>query len=262
MQPQPFDTYAATYDDHFTRSMIGSAQRAQVRKLLNRFLTTGMKNILEVNCGTGEDAIWLACKGYAVTATDSSEGMLRTAENKTQNSSVQLAQVASQNIATLQPQTFDLVFSNFGGLNCLDPEELQQFCTGCDQLQKKDGLVALVIMGTHCRWERWYYRLKKEPATAQRRKNGNGVPTRINDVDFRTWYYAPSEIAQLFAESYKTLLVRPIGLFVPPSYLEGFFKKYPFLLRVLVVLDRLFARFAFQADKADHFFILLQKTRS
>lgn len=262
MQPQPFDSYAASYDDHFSRAMIGKAQRKQVRRWLDPFLTAKIKHILEVNCGTGEDAVWLACKGFAVTATDSSGGMLDAASGKTQGTSIRLAQLASQNIATLQPQSFDLIFSNFGGLNCLDRKELLQFVKGCEVLQKKGGLVALVIMGTACRWERWYYRLKKDPGTALRRKNKAGVPTCIDGVDFFTWYYKPSEIVDLFADSYKTLLVRPVGLFVPPSYLEGYFKKHPFLLRVLVTLDRLFARFNFQADKADHFFILLQKTSS
>ena len=66
-----FDTAAAMYDDTFTYSVIGKLQRQYVHLHLTNILNeTKPKKILEINCGTGEDAIWLAKQNYKVTATD------------------------------------------------------------------------------------------------------------------------------------------------------------------------------------------------
>ena len=52
-----FDSLAAKYDDLFTRSMIGRAQRGVVWDALIDTFEPGA-HILEVNCGTGEDALF------------------------------------------------------------------------------------------------------------------------------------------------------------------------------------------------------------
>ena len=52
-------TASPSYDDLFTRSAIGRAQREVVWKILFRHFDPG-DHILELNCGTGEDAVFLA----------------------------------------------------------------------------------------------------------------------------------------------------------------------------------------------------------
>ena len=41
--------------------------------------------VLEIGCGTGEDALFLAQQGIHITATDASEEMLRITREKTEN---------------------------------------------------------------------------------------------------------------------------------------------------------------------------------
>ncbi len=78
---QAFDSLAARYDDLFTRSMIGRAQRGAVWKVLTETFKPG-DHILEINCGTGEDALFLARNGISVVACDASEQMIRTARQR------------------------------------------------------------------------------------------------------------------------------------------------------------------------------------
>ena len=66
-----FDRIAQDYDQIFTNSLIGRAQRDAVWKVLTRTFRTNDK-ILELNCGTGEDAIFLAGNGISVIALDAS----------------------------------------------------------------------------------------------------------------------------------------------------------------------------------------------
>ncbi len=76
-----FDQAAATYDNYFTFSEIGKKQRALVYEKLQKQLKDTNK-ILEINCGTGEDAIWLANQNFLVTATDISKNMIEIAQSK------------------------------------------------------------------------------------------------------------------------------------------------------------------------------------
>ena len=150
MQPQAFDTYATGYDTHFTNSLIGKAQRQQVYRQVKKYISFRAKKVLEINCGTGEDATWMARQGATVLATDISEGMLRVTERKTAGLEVKTKQIKSQEIGQLAPEIVDLIFSDFGGLNCLSRKELMDFKNGCVQLQTTSGQLAFVIMGTAC----------------------------------------------------------------------------------------------------------------
>ncbi|WP_315817338.1 methyltransferase domain-containing protein [Paraflavitalea speifideaquila] len=78
-----FDVLAADYDTSFSHSLTGHAQRMVSRAWLQSFLAgKGTLRILEINCGTGEDALWLASLGHTVIATDQSERMIGEAREK------------------------------------------------------------------------------------------------------------------------------------------------------------------------------------
>src|SRR4030095_16876991 len=78
-----FDAIAIEYDKNFNESLIGREQRHVTRHWLQKFLQKKKKlDILEINCGTGEDALWLASLGHTVVATDQSAEMIFEAEKK------------------------------------------------------------------------------------------------------------------------------------------------------------------------------------
>ena len=64
-----FDAIAEEYDRIFTDSVIGKAQRSLVHAALNDRFYMGQR-ILELNCGTGEDAILLASQGLGAGQVD------------------------------------------------------------------------------------------------------------------------------------------------------------------------------------------------
>ena len=80
---QAFDNAAIDYDREFTESHIGRMLRQRVWSYMDRILMGSRKaEILELNCGTGEDAVFFARRGHRVTATDSSQEMIRMASQK------------------------------------------------------------------------------------------------------------------------------------------------------------------------------------
>ncbi|MGB2772026.1 MAG: methyltransferase domain-containing protein, partial [Anaerolineae bacterium] len=96
-----FDDSAATYDDAFTESTIGRLLRAAVWRRLDAQFRAGDR-VLELNCGTGADAIHLAQRGVHVLATDVSEAMLAVTRRKVAQAGMEeLVQVAKLDIADL-----------------------------------------------------------------------------------------------------------------------------------------------------------------
>src|SRR5215475_9142538 len=124
----PFDALAPHYDDLFTNSHIGHAQRQVVWTKLQEVFKPGDR-ILEINCGTGVDAVYLARMGVRVLALDSSAGMIAATERRLDKESmhefVTCRQLAIEDLGQLNGVgLFDGVLSNFGGLNCVS--DLQQ----------------------------------------------------------------------------------------------------------------------------------------
>lgn len=79
--PRPFDGVAADYDARFTDQVLGRWLRETVWERLGAAFAAG-DHVLELGCGTGEDAIWLARRGVRVTATDIAAEMLAVASRK------------------------------------------------------------------------------------------------------------------------------------------------------------------------------------
>ena len=79
----PFDAVAERYDEAFTLSGIGRAQRRAVRNELAGKFQAGDR-ALEIGCGTGVDACFLAERGVRVVATDSSSQMVAVTARRVQ----------------------------------------------------------------------------------------------------------------------------------------------------------------------------------
>ncbi len=262
--PNDFDESANNYDEVFTYSEIGKAQRNRVYHYLNTgildpYHKKSHLNVLEINCGTGEDAHFFWEKGHKVLATDISEKMIDKAISKYPNTSIEFKK---QDIRSMDHgvfnQKFDLIFSNFGGLNCLDRHEVKEFILKSSELLNPFGKMVLVVMPKKCLWERGYFMLKGQFRKAFRRNTNDKVLSDVNGVKVPTWYYQPKEMASFASMDYHTALVKPIGISIPPSYLEPFFKNKKILLKTLVRIEKLLVH-KFFAGYADHYIISFQK---
>lgn len=263
MKPRPaFDAYAADYDSAFTHSQIGRLQRAQVWKALLPYLNRPLK-ILEVNCGTGVDALWLAEQGHDVLATDISPAMIEICRKKLQQHTpagkieFQVADFAQlDKLSSSAP--FDLIFSNFGGLNCIDANATRAFSQQCSRLLGPEGLLFLVYISKACRWEEYYFRYQGDKEKAGRRQTSGPVISDVEGKEVEIWYYLLEELKILYSESFQCIDQFPIGLFVPPSYLEEWFVNRSKLLHGLAWMDKWCRRKGW-ADYGDHIGLVLKK---
>ena len=73
-----FERLAPRYDELWTGTAIGRAQRNAVWCVVDRLFLPGDR-ILDIGCGTGEDAVHLAAGGVSVLAVDASPAMVARA---------------------------------------------------------------------------------------------------------------------------------------------------------------------------------------
>jgi ubiquinone/menaquinone biosynthesis C-methylase UbiE len=78
-----FDGLAREYDAQFTATALGTLLRRITWRNFERVFAQ-RESLLDIGCGTGEDAIHLASLGHRVVATDASLPMIRMAGRKAQ----------------------------------------------------------------------------------------------------------------------------------------------------------------------------------
>ena len=255
----PFDAAAIDYDAVFTDTCVGRLQRERVWQLIGQV----EGEVLELNCGTGEDAIWLAQNGCRVLATDASEAMLRIAEKKIRanpsNLSITLEMCRIEHLEGFSGTGFDLILSNFGGLNCVPPETLPQLGQVVTSKLRPGGRFVAIVMGRFCWWETLYFLIKGQFRNAFRRLGKLPVSAPLgNGSTVQTWYYTPGRFRRLICCETSGYLemteTRPVGFWLPPSYLDPFFRKHPRFLSLLGKLENAFSG-TLAALAADHFLI-------
>jgi ubiquinone/menaquinone biosynthesis C-methylase UbiE len=231
-----FDQQAPLFDDQYGGDTIIQYKRKRVRDHILSHIKPG-STLLELNAGTGEDAIFFARSGHTVHATDISAAMQerlieKSASNELQvNLSNELCSYTE--LHKLQNRgPYDLIFSNFAGLNCT--HELPKVLRSFDGLLKPGGLVTLVILPKFCLWETLLM-LRGKFKTAFRRFSGSrGTRAHIEGKYFRCWYYNPSFVIKHLNVSFEPVAIEGLCTLVPPSYLQGFAEKHPRLYRTLV----------------------------
>jgi len=254
-----FDAFAESYDLLFTDTITGRAQRHQVWAHLLLVFPPGGR-ILELNCGTGEDARFLARHGRSVVACDASAAMLDVARNHTQETGVarvQYLHVANEDLRVLAGSgLFHGAFSNFSGLNCVS--DLAQVARDLARLVIVGGKVLLCLWGRVCISEVLWYLAHGQPRKATRRFTGRAT-ANLGGKTIRVFYPTLREVQRSFSPWFRLRSRRAIGLFVPPSYAEPVIRNHRKLLERLEWLDSVCGAWPIFRSAGDH--MLLEFTR-
>lgn len=194
--------------------------------------------ILELNAGTGTDALRLARRGYHVHATDLAPGMVAAIEQKARtvglDDRLTVQRCSFTQLEQVTHGPFDAVFSNFGGLNCV--EDLRLVTRPLGKLLVRGGVVTWVIMPPICPWE-WLQVLHGDRHTAFRRLRRGGVLAHVSGISFRTYYFTPHRVIEAFGRAYQVLRLEGLSVFAPPADRKEFARKHPGWYRALVRID-------------------------
>jgi SAM-dependent methyltransferase len=253
----PFDALAADYDAAFTESQIGTRMRRAVHgRLLARFRPG--HRLLELNCGTGEDAVFLARQGLEVVATDLSPAMVQATRAKVRQAGLEgrvaVRALAIEALATIPERgAFDGALSNFGGLNCV--EDLGAVASGLARVLRPGAFAMLCVMGPLVPWEWLWYLGRGEPGRAFRRLRPGGVAWRGLTIR----YPSIGTVRRRFAPDFRLLRVSAVGSFLPPSYAEAWAARHPALLERLDRWERRTATWFPFPWLADHYLLELER---
>jgi ubiquinone/menaquinone biosynthesis C-methylase UbiE len=237
MSTAVFDKLASQYDQLWTRSPVGRLQREAVWRHIGPLFQPG-QSALDLGCGTGEDALRLMQSGLRVHAIDASSAMVRIARSR----GVDAETLPIENCGRLH-DTFDVVLSDFGALNCI--EDIESLREPLARLVRPGGYLIVCVIGRFCLWETAWALLRRQPAKAFRRWRKSAM----SSLGIRVFYPSKRRLQASFHPRFRLANWRGIGLSVPPSYVTGLTEG---ALRKLDSFDRLLARWPVLRGFSDH----------
>jgi ubiquinone/menaquinone biosynthesis C-methylase UbiE len=255
-----FSKQSEHYDSDDFKNPILTEWRNQVYAHLNKYLKPA-SIILELNSGTGIDAIRLAELGHFVHATDVAAGMINQIRKKVAKRAllnIFCTQLSFEKLDQLGIEPVDYIFSNFGGLNCT--EDLTKVTRHFPSLLKPGGFVTLVIMPPVCLWE-WFWIFKGHGKKAFRRLNKSGAIAHLEGEHFQTFYYSVREIKKALGDNFRLIACEGLGSLSPPPSKIEFAIQHPRFYTLLRRVDRFFSRIFPFNRWADHTIATFQKIK-
>jgi ubiquinone/menaquinone biosynthesis C-methylase UbiE len=251
-----FDEMAPCYDVSFTHTAVGQALREMVWSRLKSTFRAS-ERVLELGCGTGEDARWLARSGIEVVATDASEKMLEIASAKLGRerggAPVAFRCMRMEDLAGLEDaRLFDGAFSNFGAINCV--ANLPTLVAEVARRLAPGARLVWVVMGRHVPWEWIWYTVRGKPGKALRRYKRHGAQWRGMSITYPT----PRELSAVLGTHFEVVRVSALGCALPPSYAAGWLEHAPGALAVLRRLEAAAHGCPALAGIADHYILEAQ----
>jgi len=204
-----FDRVAHVYSELWSDAKAGRLQREAVWRHTGHLIRAGSR-VLDLGCGTGDDALMLTSCGASVTGIDSSPEMVRVA-----CASGVDARVCPIEHLDRVDGSFDVVWSNFGALNCVEnPGGLRDSLA---KATRPGGHLVVCTMNRVCAWETLWYLSHGEFAKSARRWRGEASSSLLA----RVFYPTAKTITRAFAPNFRLVARHGIGVAVPPSYVSG-----------------------------------------
>lgn len=173
----PFDQIAPAYARLWSETPHGRAQRQQVWRQFDGVFRAGDR-VLDLGCGTCDDALHLAARGVEVVGIDASQKMVEL--GRARGADARLLPI--EQLARL-PGPFSGAISNFGALNCV--RDLRRVARELARLLNPEARAALCVMGRF----RW-----REPRRWWGRAHWRGIPV---------YYRSAREISRDFAPEFR-----------------------------------------------------------
>jgi SAM-dependent methyltransferase len=230
-----FDAVAPDYDS--TYGPQGNTVMAWLRReslaLLQETFPPGSR-LLEIGCGTGDEALRLARAGCTILATDVSPAMAAQTRAKARAAGLAdqvtaLALPAGRLEALRPSRPFDGAYASFGPLNC-EPD-LPLLNVALARLLRPGAAFVCSVMARWCPFEIAWFLLHARPRAAFRRlrrgwqsapvAGGAGVQASV-----AMRYLSVGDMARVFAPAFAIERTLSLPLLLPPPYLDGLFRRY------------------------------------
>ncbi len=217
--------------------------------------------LLELNAGTGIDALFLAFGGIRVFATDISDKMIEIIKEKVKREKVEnlvKAKLCSfDEINSIRKNNFDGIISNFGGLNCIN--DFNKLGKDLSLKIKQGGKFIAVVMNKICPWEIFYYAMRFDFKNVFRRAKEEGIEAALGNELVKTYYFTPAQFGGFFEKQFRVKKIYTLGLFTPPPFLIGIYRRLTPIVKIFMKIDELLKGIFPFNRIGDHFIIIMEK---
>jgi ubiquinone/menaquinone biosynthesis C-methylase UbiE len=209
---QFYDSLAAIYDDKYENPSIGYMRHVE-SSVISRHIRGRQMRILDLGCGTGSSAVYLAKRNHEVVGVDISPEMIAAAQLRAAGAGVESRTTFL--VANIQhlpplPGRFGLALSTFGALNHVR-----------DLKATFRGLAPTLTVGS-----RFVFSLANMPDRFSRKRQSDETESKwkrleMKEVGKAVWtrFYNRSEVEVALCESgFRPLHVAGIFYLVRPSY--------------------------------------------
>ncbi len=232
-----FSQTARRYDEFALDHPHLSRMRARVHARVARLVPAG-STILELNAGTGTDAVELARRGYLVHATDVAPGMLSRLRDKVEqfrlDDRISVEERSFLQLDGVPGAPFDAVFSDLGGLNCT--RDLRPVVAGVRRILRPGGVVVWVLMPPICLWE-LATAFTGQFELAFRRLRRGGTIAHLEGREFPVYYFSPRRALASFGSDFELLGVEGLAVATPTVESKNLARRHPRVYAALARLD-------------------------
>lgn len=242
-----FGAEACAYDEGFGRNPVGLLFRYVLQERLRALWPPGSR-VLDLGCGTGEDALFLASRGVFVHALDIAPQMIgqaraKAAERGIDERGVRFEVRAAEDVAGAG-DAFDGAYSAFGALNCAD---LAAVARGLRAALRPGAPLLVSLMGR-----------RPLPALIERALTGRGEAPRgrsapsVGGNPLPVSYPTLGEAKQAFGDDFGWRAVSALGVLVPGPGHAPWVRDHPQAFGLLAALEGLVRGWPLLRSLGDH----------
>jgi SAM-dependent methyltransferase len=242
-----FDREAGVYDAGFGSNPVGRLFRFVFQQRLLELFPPGSR-LLDVGCGTGEDALFLASRGRSVVGIDVAAGMIDRARRRSEacgreGARVTFEALAAEDAAQL-PAPFDGAYSDFGALNGAD---LRAAGRGLAAVLRSGAPLLLSLMGPDAL-----------PDRLARAALGRGEPRlaakpRVSGVSVDVRYPPPDEARAQLGDAFSWRRGFALGVLMPGPHHAGWAIRHPQAFALLAAAEESLRGLSLLRGLGDHY---------
>jgi SAM-dependent methyltransferase len=241
-----FASEARTYDEGFGRNPVGLVFRHVFQDRARALFAPGSR-ILDLGCGTGEDALALAASGLAVEALDPVPAMVERARSKAALLGVSEERCRFHVLAAEELHSlgggFDGAYSDFGALNCAGLPAVGRALAAA---LRPGAPVLLSLLGPHPLPD-----TVRRFLTAEGTRRGEGDPV-VGGRAIPVAYPRPSQVQEALGPAFTWHGGFALGVVLPPPDAAAWAEAHPQAFGMLAALEGLVRRAPFLRGLGDH----------
>jgi len=250
-----YDAYAGRYDSLLSENRINAYMRSAMTSFEQETFQPGQR-LLEVGCGTGDEAVALASRGCNVVGTDPSKEMIRVARGKAEALHLErrltffvgYARDLERALASEADASFDGSYSSFA----LSYEnDLASVRNALRRLLRPGGILLASVMNRMSGLE-WALALGSlHPALAGRRLRPRTLH-KVGVVETTVYCRTPEQLRRALSPGFRLERLRGLPVMLPPHYVNRPLLRWPSLVSALGKLDARVAGWPVLRDLGDH----------